>query len=121
MMSHSARANEVLTMPVPRGPQALGKPALDLANRFGPDRCGIGTEVMEGKARFIFPILATGAVVFVASAAVTFSNIGFHPDFVRRWLFAFVVAWPVAAVTAFVAFPLVRRAVTRIVAFIEGM
>ena len=75
---------------------------------------------MEGKARFIFPILATGAVVFVASAAVTFSNIGFHPDFVHRWLSAFFIAWPVAAVTAFIVFPLVRRAVTQIVALIEG-
>jgi Protein of unknown function (DUF2798) len=74
---------------------------------------------MEGKARFIFPILATGAVVFIASAAVTLSNIGFRIDFVHRWLSAFIVAWPVAAVTAFVAFPLVRRLVTRIVAFIE--
>jgi hypothetical protein len=74
---------------------------------------------MEGKARFIFPILATGAVVFVASAAVTFSNIGFHPNFARRWLYAFIIAWPVAAITAFLVFPLVRWVATRIVAFIE--
>ena len=52
---------------------------------------------MEGKARYIFPILATGIVVFVASAAVTYVNIGLRVDFVRRWLSAFVVAWPVAA------------------------
>jgi hypothetical protein len=30
-----------------------------------------GGEEMEGKAKLIFPILATGVVVFVASAAVT--------------------------------------------------
>jgi Protein of unknown function (DUF2798) len=74
---------------------------------------------MEGKARFIFPILATGVVVFAASAAVTFVNIGPRPDFVHRWLSAFVVAWPVAALTAFAVFPLVRGATTRIVALIE--
>ena len=74
---------------------------------------------MEGKARHIFPILATGIVVFVASAAVTYVNIGFRIDFVRRWLTAFIVGWPVAAVTAYVAFPLVRSATTRIVALIE--
>jgi hypothetical protein len=75
---------------------------------------------MEGKARVIFPILATGVVVFIASAAVTFVNIGFHPDFLKRWLFAFSVGWPVAALTAFVAFPLVRRATAALVSLMEG-
>jgi hypothetical protein len=74
---------------------------------------------MEGKARLIFPILATAVVVFVASAAVTYMNIGFHPDFLHRWLSAFVVGWPVAAVTALLVFPLVRRATLLIVRLIE--
>ena len=74
---------------------------------------------MEGKAKLIFPILATGIVVFVASAAVTYVNIGLRIDFVRRWLSAFIVGWPVAAVTAYIAFPFVRGATTRIVALIE--
>jgi hypothetical protein len=74
---------------------------------------------MEGKARLIFPILATGVVVFVASAAVTYVNIGLRIDFVRRWRSAFSIGWPVAAVTAYVAFPLVRGATVRIVALIE--
>jgi hypothetical protein len=75
---------------------------------------------MEGKAKVIFPILATATVVFVASAAVTYRNIGIHLHFVRRWLFAFLVGWPVAAVTAYLAFPLVRSATLLIVASIEG-
>jgi len=75
---------------------------------------------MEGKAKFIFPVLATALVVFVASAAVTYVNIGLHFDFVRRWLSAFIVGWPVAAVTAYIAFPIVRQATVLIVALIEG-
>ncbi len=75
---------------------------------------------MEGKAKFIFPILATAVIVFVVSAVVTFANIGFRADFVRRWLSAFIIGWPVAAVAAFIAFPFVRRATARIVALIEG-
>jgi hypothetical protein len=75
---------------------------------------------MEGKARLIFPILATAVVVFVASAAVTFMNIGFRPDFLHRWLSAFIVGWPVAAATAYLVFPLVRRVTLLIVALIEG-
>ena len=75
---------------------------------------------MEGKERFIFPILATAVIVFFASAAVTYTNIGVRFDFVQRWLFAFIVGWPVAAVTAFFVMPLIRRVTMRIVEWMEG-
>jgi uncharacterized protein DUF2798 len=74
---------------------------------------------MEGKARFIFPILATGIIVFVVSCVVTFTNIGLRADFVPRWLSAFIIGWPVASVTGLIAFPYVRRATMGIVAMIE--
>jgi len=69
---------------------------------------GLG-KAMEGKARFIFPVVITAIIVFVVSAVVTVTNIGFSADFVPRWLKAFIVGWPVAAVTAFVAIPYARR------------
>ncbi len=75
---------------------------------------------MEGKAKFIFPILATAVIVFVVSAVVTFANIGFRADFVTRWLRAFIIGWPVACVLGFFALPLVRTLTMRIVALIEG-
>jgi hypothetical protein len=75
---------------------------------------------MDGKAKFIFPILITAVVVFVASAVVTFTNIGFRADFIRRWLSAYIVGWPAAALTAYVALPLVRRVTALIVGLIEG-
>jgi hypothetical protein len=74
---------------------------------------------MDGKAKYIFPVIITAVVVFVASAVVTWSNIGFRGDFVLRWLSAFVVGWPAAAVTAFVAIPPVRRATQSIVGLID--
>ena len=75
---------------------------------------------MEGnKANFIFPVLATGFVIFVVSSVVTFSNIGFRPDFVHRWLSAFIVGWPVGAVTALIAFPSLRRIAAGIASAIE--
>gem|GEM_PF-7057072 len=46
-----------------------------------------GDQGMEGKARIIFPVLATDIVVFVVSCVVTFSNIGLRSDFIPRWLF----------------------------------
>jgi len=74
---------------------------------------------MDGKARFIFPVVITAIVVFAASAVVTWSNIGFAPDFVCRWLTAFLIGWPVAAVTALVAFPFARKLTLGLVGLIE--
>jgi hypothetical protein len=75
---------------------------------------------MDDKARYIFPVIITAIIVFVVSGVVTWTNIGFRSDFVARWLSAFIVGWPVAAVTAFFAIPPVRRATQRIVALIDG-
>jgi hypothetical protein len=70
---------------------------------------------MQGKTRFIFPIIVSALIVFVVSGVVTFTNIGLRADFVPRWLKAFVTGWPVAAMLAFVAIPYVRRATEVIV------
>ncbi|MDR3423213.1 MAG: DUF2798 domain-containing protein [Xanthobacteraceae bacterium] len=75
---------------------------------------------MEGKARIVFPIVATALVVFVVSAVVTFVNIGFRADFARRWLTAFIIGWPIASLTGYIAFPFVRRVTVRILNFLEG-
>jgi len=75
---------------------------------------------MEGNAKFVFPIVITAIIVFIVSAVVTFSNIWLRADFVTRWLSAFMVGWPVAAVTAFIAFPFARAVTLRIVGLIEG-
>jgi Protein of unknown function (DUF2798) len=74
---------------------------------------------MEGKAKFIFPILASGIIVFVVSCVITFTNIGLRADFVGRWLSAFVVGWPVASVTGLVVLPFVGRATAGIVGLLE--
>ena len=39
---------------------------------------------MEGKARFIFPVIISALIVFVVSGVVTFTNIGLRADFVPR-------------------------------------
>ena len=75
---------------------------------------------MEGNARFIFPVVITAIIVFVVSAVVTFFNIGLRADFEPRWLSAFLVGWPVAAVTAFLALPVARGVTLRIVGLIDA-
>ena len=74
---------------------------------------------MADHTKWIFPILITALVVFVASAAVTWSNIGIHPDFVKRWRSAFLVGWPAAAVTAFIAIPPMRRLASSLAAWLD--
>jgi hypothetical protein len=75
---------------------------------------------MEGKAKFIFPIFMAAVMAFLMTALVTALNLGFPPDFVSRWLKAFVIAWPCAVVAAFIAIPLARKATMRVVALIDG-
>ena len=40
------------------------------------------------------------------------------PDFLLRWAKAYVIAWPVAATTGFLVFPLARRATDEILRLI---
>ena len=75
---------------------------------------------MDGKAKYIFPVLITAVIVFIVSGVVTFTNIGFRVDFVPRWLKAFFTGWPVAIVVAYFAIPVIRRATAAIVSAIDG-
>ncbi|MCX7324765.1 MAG: DUF2798 domain-containing protein [Hyphomicrobiales bacterium] len=74
---------------------------------------------MDGKARIIFPILMAGVMAFLMTALITWLNLGFPPNYMALWLKAFAVAWPAAAVAAFIAIPLARRATAAIVAFLD--
>jgi Protein of unknown function (DUF2798) len=74
---------------------------------------------MEGKARFIFPVVITAIIVFVTSGALTLFDTGWRNDFVIRWWSAFAIGWPIAASIAYLAIPLARSLTRRIVAAIE--
>jgi TRAP-type C4-dicarboxylate transport system permease small subunit len=76
---------------------------------------------MEGKARFIFPVVITAIIAFVVSGALTFFNIGWRNDFVTRWWSAFAIGWPIAASTAYLAIPFAHSLTRRIVAAIERL
>src|ERR1700752_4177158 len=52
---------------------------------------------MEGKARFIFPVVITAIIVFVTSGALTLFDTGWRNDFVIRWCSAFAIGWSLAA------------------------
>lgn len=79
-----------------------------------------GNPQWKAKARFIFPALMAGVMAFLMTALITWLNLGFPPNYFYLWLKAFVIAWPAAAIAAFIAIPLARRATATIVRLIEG-
>ncbi|MCZ8377181.1 MAG: DUF2798 domain-containing protein [Beijerinckiaceae bacterium] len=75
---------------------------------------------MQGKARFIFPAILSCVMAFLMTAVVTYLNIGTPPDFIARWLHAFVIAWPLAYIAALIASPIARRGTMLILQLIDG-
>jgi Protein of unknown function (DUF2798) len=74
---------------------------------------------MQGKARYIFAAIQSGIMAFLMTAIITGLNLGFPPDYVARWLKAFVIAWPCAFVAALVARPFAQAGTEAIVARLD--
>ena len=71
------------------------------------------------KARLILSLLMSSVMVFMVTLLVTFLNLGLVPDFLMQWAKAYLIAWPVAAGTAFTIMPGARRLTDRIMARLE--
>jgi hypothetical protein len=71
------------------------------------------------KGRLILSLLMSSIMVLMVTLLVTFLNLGAVPDFLFQWAKAYVVAWPVAAGTAFAIMPGCRRLTDRIIARLE--
>lgn len=65
-------------------------------------------------APVLFGMLLSGIMVSIVSASVLLLNQGLTPDFLLRWLRAFLSTWPIAFPTVLVVAPLVRRLVERL-------
>ena len=76
---------------------------------------------MQNKARFIQPVVMSGFMAFMMTAVITYMNIGWVSDFVTRWLHAFIVAWPLAALAAFIALPISQRITRAILLRLDGL
>jgi hypothetical protein len=59
-------------------------------------------------------------MVFMVTLLVTYLNLGLRPDFLFQWAKAYFIAWPVAATTGFLTFPIARRATDEIMRLIGG-
>jgi Protein of unknown function (DUF2798) len=73
---------------------------------------------MDGKARLILALLMSSVMVLMVTLLVTFLNLGLRADFLLQW--AYVIAWPVAATTAFFVMPPARRLTELLVALIDN-
>ena len=74
---------------------------------------------MSNKARIIRPVIVAAIMAFLMTAIITYLNLGFPPDFLKRWMIAYAVAWPFATLAAFVAVPIADRLTKKIIALIE--
>ena len=65
---------------------------------------------MQRLARLILACIMTAVMVFMVTLIVTFVNLGLRADFLMQWAKAYVIAWPIAAATAFLVMPIARQA-----------
>ena len=78
-----------------------------------------GVTPLQDKARFIRPVIVAAIMAFLMTAVITFINLGMPPDFLRRWMIAYAVAWPFATIAAFIAVPIADRATRWIIGKLE--
>jgi len=81
---------------------------------------GFRGTVMTRIERLILSIAMTSMMVFMVTLVATYLNLGLRADFVFQWAKAYIVAWPIAAATAYLVMPMSRRLTTRIVNRIDG-
>jgi Protein of unknown function (DUF2798) len=75
---------------------------------------------MDAKTRLILVLLMSSVMVLMVTLIVTFLNLGLRSDFALQWVKAYLIAWPIAAMTGFVVMPMARRLTDQIVARLNG-
>ncbi len=80
---------------------------------------------MDGKsrdsmARFILAATMSSMMVAMVTLIVTWLNLGLPADFIRQWAKAYIIAWPIAALTGYLVMPMARRVTTRVMSLVGG-
>jgi hypothetical protein len=91
-----------------------------ISGHIGAPRRGWWRTAMEGKARFILAATMSSMMVLMVTLLVTWLNLGFRHDFLIQWAKAYIIAWPIAAVTGYLVMPMARRFTQRVVTLIDG-
>jgi hypothetical protein len=75
---------------------------------------------MDGKARLILITTMTAIMVLMVTLVATFINLGLARDFFVQWATAYLVSWPIAAITGYLVMPMARRFTAQVMALIDG-
>ena len=75
---------------------------------------------MDNKTRFILAATMSSLMVAMVTLIVTWLNLGLRHDFILQWAKAYIIAWPVAAITGYVVMPMARRFTDCVVTRIGG-
>jgi hypothetical protein len=76
---------------------------------------------MDKKTRFILVTTMTAVMVAMVTLIATWLNLGLRHDFIVQWAKAYIIAWPIAAITGYAVMPMARRFTDRVVARIGGV
>lgn len=66
------------------------------------------------RQRLLFSLLMSAAMSFLMTAWVSWLNLGLRPDFLARWLRAFVAAWPAAFCAVLLLAPAMQKLTLRL-------
>lgn len=75
---------------------------------------------MDSRSRFVLVTIMTALMVCMVTLIATFLNIGLRHDFLLQWFKAYIIGWPIAAITGFLFMPTARRITDRILLLIGG-
>jgi hypothetical protein len=70
---------------------------------------------MDWRVRALTAALMTIIMVALVTFVATWLALGFDRGFMWQWAKAYLIAWPIAAATAFLVMPMARRMAERIV------
>jgi hypothetical protein len=82
--------------------------------------CTAPGQAMDNKARFTLAATMSSMMVAMVTLIVTWLNLGLRHDFILQWAKAYIIAWPVAAITGYMVMPMARRFTDRVVTRIGG-
>jgi hypothetical protein len=75
---------------------------------------------MDKKTRFILVTTMTAVMVAMVTLIATWLNVGLTHDFLLKWAKAYIIAWPIAAITGYLVMPPARRLTDWVVGHIGG-
>jgi hypothetical protein len=75
---------------------------------------------MRLKPQHIQPVIMAGIMAFLMTGFITWLNLGLPDGFLWMWARAFIIAWPLAALAAYIAIPIAQRLTKKILAALES-